>query len=175
MQNMEIYIRRATKEDAPVIAEIGRVTVRQAHMASCSEADMDHFISGHYNDAAIQKELSGPQHIYHLLFCGERAVGFSKIVLNAGHPNIGDANVTKLDRIYLYSHVLGQRLGYRLLQHNIDLSKAQGQCAMWLFTWTGNERAVAFYKRAGFDIVGEHMFKISETHSNPNHQMLLRY
>jgi ribosomal protein S18 acetylase RimI-like enzyme len=46
---------------------------------------------------------------------------------------------------------------------------------MWLYTWTGNERAVSFYLKAGFKIIGSHNFKISATHSNPNHRMLLEF
>jgi ribosomal protein S18 acetylase RimI-like enzyme len=61
------------------------------------------------------------------------------------------------------------------MQFNIDYSREQGQAGMWLFTWTGNERAVDFYKKVGFTIIGSHQFKLSETHYNPNHQMLLQY
>ena len=46
---------------------------------------------------------------------------------------------------------------------------------MWLYVWTENHRAVNFYNNLGFKIVGEYDFKIFETHSNPNHQMLLSY
>ena len=175
MQNTDILIRRATEQDAPIVAEIGRVTVRAAHKASCSVADMDVYMAAHYNDAAILEELSDPANIYHLMYYGGRAVGFSKIVLNAPHANITDKNVTKLDRIYLYSDLFGKQLGYHLLNHNIALSKEEGQAGIWLFTWVGNTRAIKFYERTGFDIIGGHNFRISETHSNPNHHMLLLY
>jgi len=46
---------------------------------------------------------------------------------------------------------------------------------MWLFVWTENHKAINFYKKAGFKIVGQHDFQISATHSNPNHQMLLTF
>jgi ribosomal protein S18 acetylase RimI-like enzyme len=46
---------------------------------------------------------------------------------------------------------------------------------MWLFVWKENQRAIHFYKKAGFHIIGSYDFRLTETHSNPNHQMLLKY
>lgn len=67
------------------------------------------------------------------------------------------------------------KLGYQLLAHDVALSKEQGQSGMWLFTWQGNTRAVNFYKRNGFTVIGDHRFKVTETHYNPHHQMFLAY
>lgn len=172
---MDILIRRATAADAKIVAEIGRVAVELAHRDSCSTADMELFLTAHYNETAILNEVTNPDHIYNLIFCDHQPAGFSKIILNAEHPNIPQKNVTKLDRIYLLPGFYGKQLGAQLLAHNVALSHSNDQCGMWLFTWTGNEQAVHFYKKNGFTIIGDHRFKISETHYNPNHHMLLSY
>ena len=46
---------------------------------------------------------------------------------------------------------------------------------MWLFTWVDNKRAVNFYLKTGFKIVGSHKFKVTDTHYNQHHQMYLSY
>ena len=69
----------------------------------------------------------------------------------------------------------GKKLGLKLLDVITQYSKEHNQSGIWLFTWIGNERAIDFYKKAGFEIIGSHEFKVSETHYNPNHQMHLRY
>lgn len=170
-----ISIRSATEHDYRLIADIGRVAVELAHRDSCSVKDMNQFLSVHYNYDAIKAELADTNNCYHIIYYDERPAGFSKIMLNMAHPNIPEHNVTKLDRIYLLEEFYGLKLGYELLQFNIELSRKNNQSGMWLFTWTGNERAVRFYKKAGFNIIGSHKFKITETHSNPNHQMYLKY
>jgi len=172
---MDILIRRAELNDATTIADIGRSAVELSHRASCSEKDMNHFLDGHYNEDAIKAELTDEGNIYHLVLCNQQPAGFSKIILNAVHPNIPYANATKLDRIYLDSKFYDQKIGFHLLQKNIQWSKEHDQSGIWLFTWQGNERAINFYKRNGFTIVGEHKFKVSETHYNPHYQMLLKY
>jgi GNAT superfamily N-acetyltransferase len=174
-KNMEVTIRAATESDYELIAGIGKVALELSHRDSCSVEDMNHFLSTHYNNDAIKSELADPKNRYHIIYYGTHAAGFSKIICNMEHANIPEGNVTKLDRIYLLEEFYGLKLGYELLQFNIDLSRKNGQSGMWLFTWTGNMRAVNFYKRAGFNVIAGHKFKVSETHYNPHHQMYLRY
>lgn len=162
-------------DDSQIIVGLGRVAVEEAHRASCSAADMAEYMSRNYTETAIRDELNDTANIYHIIFCEGQPAGFSKIVLNAPYANIPGEHVTKLDRIYLLNEFFGMQLGYRLLNHNIELSKASGQSGMWLFTWVGNTRAIAFYKKTGFEVIGEHWFKVSDTHSNANHHMMLRY
>lgn len=172
---MEITIRPATEQDYEIIASIGKIAVEVSHRDSCSVEDMNEFLSAHYNHDAIKMELANPGNKYHIIYHGQQAAGFSKVILNMEHPNIAERNVTKLDRIYLLEEFYDQKLGHKLLQFNIDLSRSNNQSGMWLFTWTGNERAVNFYKRNGFAVIASHKFKVTETHYNPKHQMFLRY
>lgn len=80
-----------------------------------------------------------------------------------------------MERIYLLKEFYGLQLGLELFQFNVNLSKSNGQKGMWLFVWKENKRAVNFYQKMGFKIIGEHDFRISPNHTNPNHQMLLLY
>jgi len=170
---MDVLIRRATGDDCQMIVDIGRIAVEVSHRSSCSVADMEYFLTTHYNNDAILAELNDPAYIYHVVFYDGRPAGFSKIILNASHPNIASGNVTKLDRIYILADFYDKKLGFQLLSHNVALAKEHAQCGMWLFTWTGNERAVSFYKRNGFTVIGDHKFKVSDTHYNPHYQMYL--
>jgi ribosomal protein S18 acetylase RimI-like enzyme len=168
-----ISILRATTEDHRTIAELGRIAVELAHRESAPEQTLKEYMDGHYSYDAIKEELSDPANIYHIISYHGKPAGFSKIVLDSDHPNINRKNATKLDRIYLLPEFFGMKLGYELLQFNIEYSKANGQSGIWLFTWVGNERAVKFYLRAGFKIVGSHLFKVTEKHYNENHHMLM--
>lgn len=90
-------------------------------------------------------------------------------------PHIQIENVTKLERLYLLKEFYSLKLGLELFNFNLELSKQNNQAGMWLFVWKENQRAVSFYKKTGFKIIGNYDFKLTETHSNPNHQMLLMY
>ena len=170
-----ISITKATEKDYEPIVNIGRVSVKEAHRESCPPKDMSEYIDSHYNNNAIKKELQDKNNIYYLIHYNGKPVGFSKIVLNASHPNIASKNVTKLDRIYLLKEFQGLKLGFELLKFNIDVAKENNQSGMWLFTWVGNTKAVDFYLKAGFTIIGGDKFKVSETHYNLQHQMFLSW
>jgi diamine N-acetyltransferase len=170
-----ISIRKAEQKDSAAITAIGKSAVEKAHRESCAAEILGQYMQTHYNEAAIEKELADSNNIYHLLYYNNEPAGFSKIVLNTAHNNITLPHTTKLDRIYLLEEYFDKKLGCELLQHNVALSKTAQQQGMWLFTWVGNQRAVNFYKKAGFDIVGSHMFHVTAAHANENHHMLLRY
>jgi ribosomal protein S18 acetylase RimI-like enzyme len=166
-------ISKATEQDCYSIASIGRIAVAESHKDSCSPEVMNEFLEKNYNSGAIREELNDINNIYYLIQYNDGPVGFSKIVLNARHPNLTNENVTKLDRIYLDKQFYGLNLGSKLLQFNIELSRNNNQAGMWLYTWIGNDRAINFYLKAGFKIVGSYKYYVTETHFDVSHQMLL--
>lgn len=167
-------IRKATQNDARAICRLGNISVEYAHRDSCSAADMREYLDKNYSLEAIENELADSGNIYHIIDYNNIPAGYSKVVLNASHQNIEDLNVMKLDRLYLLPEFFDKKLGIELLKHNIELAKKNHQKGIWLFTWIGNARAVNFYNKVGFKIIGSHQFKVSENHSNENYQMYLQ-
>ena len=170
-----IRIVRAHKEQAELIAEIGRLSFLESHGNSASVEDVDHFILKTYTKEKISNEFENKNVQYHLLYFEGIVVGFSKITLNSSNKDIPNLNITKLDRLYLLKEFYGKNLGSKLIDFNIELSKKHNQNGIWLAVWVKNQRAIKFYTKIGFKIVGKYNFKISETHSNPNHIMFLHY
>ena len=170
-----ISIIKASEKDYKYIVAIGKIAVREAHRESCTVAAMSEYLEKNYNDDSIKEEVNNQNNIYNIIYYNNTPVGFSKIILNNNHSNIITKNITKLDRIYLLKDFYGIKLGFELLKFNIDLAKQNSQAGMWLFTWVGNKRAVDFYLKTGFTIVGSHNFKVTETHYNLNHQMFLDF
>ena len=165
----------AAEKDAATIVNIGKVSVKEVHLGSCPEEILDEYISSHYNNEAIKEELADTKNVYTIITYNNQPAGFSKIVFNAPHAAVNHNNTTKLDRIYLLKEFQGAKLGYELLQHNIELAKNNGQSAIWLFTWVGNKKAIDFYTRTGFTTIGSHEFHVAKEVYNTNHHMLLDF
>ena len=68
-----------------------------------------------------------------------------------------------------------KNIGKQLFDLNIELAKANKQIGIWLYVWTENKRALRFYEKQGFKNIGSTHFRISETHSNPNYWMYLKF
>ncbi|WP_343330031.1 GNAT family N-acetyltransferase [Polaribacter staleyi] len=170
-----IKIVKVGIEYAELIAEIGKKAFLESHGHSASTEDIHNFISKTYNKGSISKEFENTKVQYHLIYLNDKVAGYSKIELSSSNKNINTINVTKLDRLYLLKEFYGQKLGAKLLDFNIELSKKNNQKGIWLAVWTENQTAIKFYTKIGFKIAGEYSFKLSETKSNPNHIMFLKY
>ncbi|MFN3918485.1 MAG: GNAT family N-acetyltransferase [Flavobacteriales bacterium] len=169
------FIRKASFVDSVILAEIGKLSFVQSHGTSAAPEEIEKYIQKHMSEEVFKAELANPLHGYHILEYNGEPVGYSKIILDADHKDISMKGLTKLERIYLLEKFHGLKLGHRLFEYNLQLSKAAGQVGMWLFVWVKNTKAINFYIRLGFEISGSHDFQISENHSNPNHILLLRY
>jgi ribosomal protein S18 acetylase RimI-like enzyme len=168
-------IIKPTTEHIPVLADISRRSFIESHGRSASKEDIDQFVNERYNHDEVAGELSDPANIYHMIYHNDQPAGFSKIIYNSSYKNIPQQNVTKLERIYLIKEFYGMNLGAELFDFNLQLSRDNNQAGMWLYVWIENERAISFYLKRGFKIVGSGDFRISPTHSNPNHIMFLQY
>jgi diamine N-acetyltransferase len=165
----------AKEKDAQLLADIGRRTFIESHGHSASATDIDKYVSKTYINDVFKAELSNEKNIYHIIYYDKQPAGYSKITFNTPHSNILIENITKLERLYVLKEFYNLKLGLKLFNFNMELSKKNNQAGMWLFVWKENQRAVSFYKKAGFKITGSNDFKLTETHSNPNHQMFLKY
>lgn len=170
-----IAITKATENDFKLLADIGRETFLESHGESAGKADIDAYVNDKYSYPVVKEELADTNNIYHFVYFNNQPAGYSKIILNSPHPNIELQNITKLERLYLLKDFYKQKAGLELFNFNVAIAKSNKQAGMWLFVWKENERAISFYLKSGFEIIGSHDFQISATHSNPNHQMFLKF
>lgn len=168
-------ILTATQIDARLLAKLGKTTFLESHSNSASKKDIANYMAHKFSVGEFERDLKKEKNIYYIIYHHENPVGYSKIVLNVSDKNVPLKNTTKLERIYILEEFQKLKLGLKLFQFNLEISKKHNQLGMWLYTWIENHKAIKFYKKAGFKIVGSYDFKISETHSNPNHQMFLVY
>ena len=170
-----ISIIRAREQDADLLTTMGRTSFVESHGHSATIENINQYLDEKYTPEIVQKELRYDDNIYHIIYYNNLPAGYSKINFNTGHPSIISENVTKLERLYLLKPYYALKLGLALLKFNIELSQKYGQSGMWLYVWTGNDRAITFYNTALFKIIGKYDFKLTENHANPNYQMLLMY
>jgi ribosomal protein S18 acetylase RimI-like enzyme len=136
---------------------------------------MQEYVDKSFSADACRNELEDESNIFYALYYKKEPAGYYKIVFDCPHPSIPLAPVTKMERLYLLKSFYDLKLGHDLAQHAINLSKAKREKGMWLNVWKENERAIRFYQKQGFEIIGESEFVLTATHANPNWVMLLKY
>jgi ribosomal protein S18 acetylase RimI-like enzyme len=166
-----ISIKQATISDTPLLLEIAIPALIESHGHSAPPEDINAYIALKFTKEVLEEELSDPKNIFHIIYYNEQPAGYSKIIFNTPHEAVEDQQVAKLERLYLLESFYGKGLGAALFNFLIDLSKKEQQEGIWLQVWTENKRAIAFYEKSGFVVKAKTFFKVSETHSNPNHLM----
>jgi ribosomal protein S18 acetylase RimI-like enzyme len=172
---MGIELRRGQSDDAGILTPLARQTFVESHGHSASAEDIRQYMDRKLTEAILREELDDQRNWFTLAFLDGELAGYAKIIFDQVHPEILAAPVAKLERIYTLSSVHGRGVGQALWDHQVELARQHRQAGIWLYTWTENHRAIAFYRRNGMVVAGRHDFEISATHSNPNHLMWLRF
>ena len=170
-----VSLRRLTSADASLLSVIGGKSLLESHGHSAPAQVMQQYVNRSFSEEACKAELLNENNIFSAVFYNGEPAGYSKIVFRYPHSAVPFTAVTKMERLYLLKEFYALKLGKQLMQEAIDVSKADGEKGMWLNVWKKNERAIRFYEKQGFIIVGESEFVLTDTHANPNWVMLLTY
>ena len=57
------------------------------------------------------------------------------------------------------------------MEHVVARAEANASTVLWLGVWERNLRALAFYRKWGFDIVGEQIFQLGD---DPQRDLVMR-
>lgn len=176
LNNPKLYsIRKAILQDAKILTEIGFQSFKSAHGHSAPKKDIEEYMSQNFNETTFSKELSEEKNQFYLISYNNVIVGYTLLIFNQKDATISVENCAYLSRIYLLEEYYGLGLGKKLFDFIKSLCSENHQNGIWLRVWVENQRAIQFYTKLGFKIVGKSDYKISETHSNPNHNMFLKF
>ncbi len=167
-------IIKATAKDAVLLSGIAATSFIESHGSSAPAGDIDIYVAEKYSEHIFKEQLSDPRNNYNFIYHNNIAAGYSNIIFDEPYDSSPIKHIAKLDRIYLLKEFYNLQLGRVLFEFNVSLAKSNHQRGIWLYVWKENNRAVNFYTKTGFKVIGSHDFKISPTHSNPNHRMLLQ-
>lgn len=168
-----ITIRKATAKDVKALAEVSKKAFYVPHKDVIPDHIMQDYLKNSFNEKTLLSEINNPNFKYNLILKDAVLAGFSKIIINTKNSNIKAENVTKLERIYLTEEFYGLGLGKELFAYNLKLIKEAKQKGVWLYVWIKNDRAINFYKKAGFKKIAMYDFPISDTETRPNDVLYL--
>ena len=89
-------------------------------------------------------------------------VAFAQLGLQANHELVPFSQAAELQRLYVQEPFTGRGLGTTLLQQAEASAASSGATALWLTAWVGNERALAFYRRRGYEQAGTTQFVLQD-------------
>lgn len=161
---MEIVlkIRKAVQEDSEILARIAWQSFYDAfadHPANAPD-DMKSYMDEAFSTEAISLDLADPDSIYFVAELGEQMVGYAKLKRNSREDCTSGENPIELCRLYSLSEFIGKGIGKTLMLQCLRYAEENQHDFMWLGVWEFNDRAQDFYKKFGFEKVGEHVFQL---------------
>ncbi|MGB0389276.1 MAG: GNAT family N-acetyltransferase [Ardenticatenaceae bacterium] len=107
------------------------------------KADLTH-LSSHYlvaRDACVAHDK-------------ETLIGFSKLSPSHLPSTLRSTRSIEIVKLYVANPYHGFGIGAKLMKRSLSKAKELGYESIWLCVWEKNERAIAFYRKWGFEKVG---------------------
>ncbi len=159
-----LTIRRATKADAAALALAGAATFLDTYADRIKGPDIVAHARGRHSEAYYAQSLADPHIcIWVAQTASDAIIGyllFGPATLPAEAPHADDLEIV---RIYVLSRFHKTGVGHRLMQQAVVEAQARQARQLVLGVYQGNEKALAFYARQGFSLIGTRSFTVGAT------------
>lgn len=158
-------IRLAVAGDAAALTRLGERTFRETFLEGFAvpypAVDLSVWLPQAYNDAKFAHRIASPDHG---VWIAEDRAGAAIGYATAGpcglpHPEARDGE-GELYQLYVTREGQGTGLGARLFDVATGWLEQRFGPRLWLGVWSGNLKAQAFYRKRGFDKVGDYLFPV---------------
>ena len=155
-----VVVRRAKTEDAVLLSRLGAETFFDAFASQNTPEDMALYLRSSFGPDIQAAELAEPHTVFLIAEVGVEAAGYAR--LREGPPSVPMSAVRPLEIVRFYARTswIGKRVGSALMEACLSESLSRNCDLIWLDVWERNERAIAFYRKWGFVVVGSQPFRL---------------
>ncbi len=159
MSLSSVVIRRGTTADAEPLAAFAARTFTETFAAANRPDDMAAYLPAAYGVTQQSNELADPDIVTLIVEDMSHAI-IAYAMLRRGHfpASLPDEASVELWRFYVDRPWHGSGLAQQLIAAVRAAAMELGARTLWLGVWEKNDRAIAFYEKTGFRVVGEHDF-----------------
>jgi ribosomal protein S18 acetylase RimI-like enzyme len=155
---VSIQYRDAVGADAAALAAFAEATFTATFGHLYPPQDLAAFVTEKYRAPIIAAELADAETRYRLALRGDAIVGYCK--MGAVDMDVDATEAVELHRLYVDAGAKGSGIAQALMDEALAWARGRGAKAMYLSVWENNARAQAFYRRYGFEHIGEHKFMV---------------
>lgn len=157
-----IKVRVASKTDAVLIADLSRRTFLDTFTSQNTKEDMDKFMNKQFTKKKLMAEVGAEGNIFLLAYDNENPVGYARLRENNNPPALAGMPTLEIARIYAMQQMIGKGVGKALMLKSIAIAKQKKIEVIWLGVWKKNKKAIAFYKKWGFEKFAENDFILGD-------------
>lgn len=114
----------------------------------------DWYVEYSYNETKLSAELRDPNVRYFFAVVNGKRVGYLKLKLNSNLDESAPDGF-EVERIYFLKEAAGQGLGKQFMEFAFAMARRLNKRYVWLHVMDSSLDSMAFYKKLGFEPVGE--------------------
>jgi diamine N-acetyltransferase len=159
---MKLIFRECVIDDLVTLRELSCKTYSDTFEHMNTPSNMKAYLEQAYDIGKLRGELSNINSTFYFLYNDEKLSGYLKLNEHKAQTDIYDPQSLEIERIYVTKEFQGRGLGSVLMNKAIDIANIQEKSYIWLGVWEKNDKAILFYKKNGFYVIGKHSFFMGE-------------
>jgi diamine N-acetyltransferase len=152
-------IRRATSSDAAALSAFA-ASVFALGCPQTAPTDLAAYITTELSSARFLLLLEDPNIIVLLAESSRRIVAYMVVVRRSSHASLSTPVSAEFRKLYVDPIYHGTGLASALLHCALSIIQSEAPRPIWLSVFSENPRAISFYKKWGFEVVGTQEFLV---------------
>jgi diamine N-acetyltransferase len=157
---MSVAIRHADEGDADALAGLAARTFEETFGADSRPEDMAIHLERAYGPAQQLAEIRNPRVTTLVAEVDGQLAGYAQLRTGSTPACVTGDRPVELWRFYVASAWHGRGVAQALMKQVELEALRRGGETLWLGVWERNERAKAFYRKAGFIDIGSHIYTV---------------
>jgi ribosomal protein S18 acetylase RimI-like enzyme len=156
-----ITVARRNAATAAELAALGYQTFHETFAADNRPEDMATYLAASFSPEKQLEELEDTDTVFLLARMQQELVGYAKLHFNSAlgvEPGKAVDQRVEVERLYVREDWIGTGLGASLMRRVIEEARQKACRSVVLGVWEKNNRAIEFYRRFGFKVIGQHEF-----------------
>lgn len=169
MTELDYLLRAATTEDLPALCQFATETFPMACPDYVTDDDIAAHCAKYFTVANMQSHLDTDGHHLHLAVNSKQdIVGYILLIEGdgvdpEGYKQLHHYPALGIDKLYVHGDFHGQGISTTLMKWAEAKARSNGYGCLWLATNPQNKRAIRFYKKSGFSIIGRRSYYVGGT------------
>lgn len=155
-----ISIRHASVDDIQLLIALGQKTFYDTFAEANTKDNMDLYLEKNFNNAQVRSEIDDADNIFLIAESGDTPAGYAKLRKGSVPPELNGRHAIEIERLYVTKELIGKNAGRQLMDRCLATARDLGFTTVWLGVWEHNPRAIAFYRKCGFEKFGSHPFML---------------
>jgi ribosomal protein S18 acetylase RimI-like enzyme len=159
---LAVLLRECTLADVQALQKISCETFTDTFGDVNSQENLEKYLANAYSIRQLKRELSDPESAFFFIYQEDQLAGYLKV--NFGDNQTEEYGTDKLEiqRIYIRKAFKHLGLGTHLMHKAFEVANQLHKHHIWLGVWENNVAAQKFYRKLGFNQIGDHVFTLGD-------------